>query len=163
MLNPVLRALWIYGGLLWAVSQGSHADTSVSIRGVIVAPPSCVVNGGTTLNVPFGDNLMTTRIDGVNYRRTVPYTLTCTNLPHNSMTLKLTGTGAVFDATALATNKADLGIRLYLNGNRWNLNTPVSFTYPNRPGMEAVPIKKSGSMLSGGAFRAVATLVAVVQ
>lgn len=70
-------ALLIGGGLLWAVSQGVQADVNLSIRAVIIAPPPCVINNGSTLDVPFGNDLLTSRIDGVNYRRGVPYTVTC--------------------------------------------------------------------------------------
>lgn len=163
MLKSNSRLLLAYGCLLWALSQGAQADVNVTIRGVVVAPPSCSINRGTTLAVDFGDNLMTTRINGVNYRKTVPYTLTCTGLPSNGMTLRFTGTGAAFDSTALATSKSDLGIKLYINSAGWGLNTAVRFTYPTLPRVEAVPIKKPGVTLTGGAFTAVATLVAVVQ
>lgn len=63
------------GCLLWAVSQGVQADTNLIIRATIIAPPPCVINGGGTLDVPFGNDLQTSRVDGVNYRRNVPYTV----------------------------------------------------------------------------------------
>lgn len=152
-----------YGCLLWMLSQGAQADVNVTISGVVVAPPSCVINGGNTLTIPFGDDLMTTRIDGTAYRRAVPYTVTCTNVPSNAMTLELKGAGAAFEAGVLATNKTDMGIRLLVNGVNWPLNSTVKFTYPTLPGMEAVPVKRAGSTLTGGAFSAVATLVVAQQ
>ena len=158
-----LGAVFICGCVLMSVGQMVQADVGLAIRGVIVAPPSCVINGGSTLNVPFGNDLMTTRIDGVNYKRAVPYTVTCTGHSSNGMTLKLQGTGTSFDNTSLSTNNPDLGIRLFINDSVWPLNTLKNFTYPTLPTMQAVPVKKPGSTLIAGAFSASATLVVAQQ
>ena len=138
-------ALLIGGGLLWAVSQGVQADVNLSIRAVIIAPPPCVINNGSTLDVPFGNDLLTSRIDGVNYRRGVPYTVTCDSPFSNALTLELRGTGASFDGRVLLTRKPDLGVKLFINGADWPLNTAVNFTYPNFPVVQAVPVKRAGS------------------
>lgn len=158
-----LGAVFICGCVSLSVGQVVQAEVGLTIRGVIVAPPSCVINGGSTLNVPFGSDLMTTRIDGVNYKRGVPYTVTCTGHTSNGMTLKLQGTGASFDGTSLSTNNTDLGIRLFINGSVWPLNTLKNFTYPTLPTMQAVPVKKPGATLIAGAFSASATLVVAQQ
>lgn len=155
-------AVWACSWLLLAVSQSALA-IGVSIRGVIVAPPTCIINGGSTLNVPFGNDLMTTRVDGVNYRRAVPYTVTCTGLPSNGMTIKLQGSGAGFNSAVLGTNNVNLGIKLFINGVAWSLNNAVNFTYPSLPTMEAVPVKNPVGTLSAGAFSASATLVVALQ
>lgn len=158
-----IYALVVWSALVGIPTQTARADLNVTIRGTIVAPPSCVINGGNTLTVPFGNNLLTTRVDGVTYRRSVPYTVTCTGAPSNAMTLTLKGAGAAFDAQSLATNNTDLGIRMYVNGALWPVNTVVKFTYPVLPVMEAVPIKKVSSTLKGGGFSAVATLIVAQQ
>ena len=149
--------------MLLTLSPLTVAQVNVAIRGVIVAPPTCIINGGKTLNVPFGNDLMTTRVDGVNYRRAVPYTVTCTGQISNGMTLKLQGSGAAFDASTLRTSNSDLGVKLYINGAVWQLNTLVNFTYPALPRMEAVPVKRPTSTLQAGAFSASATLVVALQ
>lgn len=157
------RAVFIGSGLLWALSLGVQAETSVTIRAVIIAPPPCVINSGSTLNVPFGNDLLTSRVDGVNYRRDVPYTVTCDSPFSNALTLELKGTGAAFDSRVLVTRKPDLGVKLFVNGADWPLNTAVNFTYPNIPVVQAVPVKRVGSKLTGGAFDAAATLVVDYQ
>ncbi|ANF84540.1 exotoxin [Pseudomonas antarctica] len=157
------RALLIGGGLLLAVSQSAQADTSLTIRAVIIAPPPCVINSGGTLDVPFGNDLLTSRVDGVNYRRDVPYTVTCDSPFNNAMKLELKGTGASFDSRVLLTRKTDLGVKLFVNGADWPLNTAVNFTHPNFPVVQAVPVKRAGSSLTGGAFDAAATLVVDYQ
>ena len=157
------RAVLLGGGLLWAVSQGVQADTNLTIRAIIIAPPPCVINNGTTLDVPFGNDLLTSRVDGVNYRRGVPYTVTCDSPFNNAMTLELKGTGASFDRNVLLTRKPDLGVKLFINGADWPLNTAVNFTHPTFPSVQAVPVKRVGSQLTGGAFDAAATLVVEYQ
>lgn len=164
MIKPFMARLAIAcGAALLPLCEGAMAQVSVYIRGVILAPPPCVINAGSTLNVPFGDDLMTTRIDGVNYRRGVPYTLTCGPQPSNNMKITLQGSGAGFGSAYLGTSKSDLGIKLLLNGAAWPLNNAVNFTYPTLPVIEAVPVKKPGSTLTGGAFSASATLVVALQ
>ncbi|NVZ18272.1 fimbrial protein [Pseudomonas costantinii] len=157
------RAMFLGGGLLWAVSHGVLAETNLTIRAVIIAPPPCVINSGSTLDVPFGNDLLTSRVDGVNYRRGVPYTVRCDSPFNNAMTLELKGTGASFDQNVLLTRKPDLGVKLFVNGADWPLNTAVNFTHPNFPVVQAVPVKRVGSSLTGGAFDAAATLVVEYQ
>lgn len=158
-----LRDAFGCGCLLLMLGHGAVADTRLSIRGVILGPPPCIINGGNTLNVPFGDSVMTTQVDGVNYLKQVPFILTCGPQPSNAMTLKLSGIGAGFDSTVLSTSKADLGVMLLLNGSSWPLNQSENFTYPTLPRMEAVLVKKAGSTLTGGAFSATATIVVALQ
>lgn len=158
-----LRTVLVGGCLLWALSQGAQADVNVTISGVVQAPPPCVINDGSTLTVPFGDALQTTRIDGINYQRKVDYKVSCEDPSSNAMTLELKGSVAGFDAKSLATSMADLGVKLFVDGVDWPLNTAVKFTYPTLPDVQAVPVKRPGSTLSGGGFTAVATLVVVLQ
>ena len=158
-----LRAILIGGGLMLTASQTVQADTNLTIRAVIIAPPPCVINSGATLDVPFGNDLLTSRVDGVNYRRDVPYTVRCDSPFSNALTLELKGSGAAFDSRVLMTRKTDLGVKLFVNGSEWPLNTAVNFTYPNIPIVQAVPVKRTGSKLTGGAFDAAATLVVDYQ
>ena len=58
---------------------------------------------------------------------------------------------------------ADLGVKLFVDGADWPLNTAVKFTYPTLPAVQAVPVKRPGSTLTGGGFTAAATLVVVLQ
>lgn len=158
-----LRVALACSGLLLTISQGALASVGVDIRVEILAPPPCVINGGSTLNVPFGDELMTTRIDGVSYRRDVPYTLRCDRPTSNAMTITLQGTGAAFDGGALSTSNSDLGVKVFVDGTVWPLNNTLDFTYPNAPRMEVVLVKKADSTLKGGAFSAAATIVVGLQ
>lgn len=143
--------------------QGMPAQaetTFVQVQVTVVAPPPCVINGGQTLEVDFGNEIFTTRVDGNNYRQPIPYTVECSDYSTNAMTLEVQGVEAGFGANVLHTNKPDLGIALFSgNANEpLKLGTPIQFTYPAIPVLSAVPIKRPGSKLTAGDFLTAATI-----
>jgi type 1 fimbria pilin len=138
------------------------ADSTISVEVTVVAPLPCVINGGQTIEVDFGNDVVTKQVDGRNYRRPIPYTVQCTGNTTNAMTLQMQGNGAGtgFQLNALRTNNPDLGIALYSdNGNNpLQLNNPIQFTYPAIPTLSAAPVKRSGGTLKAGTFSAGATI-----
>jgi type 1 fimbria pilin len=162
------KSRWVCGVLCTAVSAlyalGAVAATStVMITVTVIAPPACTINGDQVIDVDFGSELLTTRIDGSNYLRTVDYSLECKDNTSNAMKLQIQGTPTAFDGSALQTNMADLGIALKANGTALTINDWVNFTYPDKPVLQAVPVKLAGSTLSGGDFSAGATLMVDYQ
>lgn len=152
-----LAAFILFGSLAQA------ASTVVRVTVTIVAPPSCVINNNNLIEVSFGNDVMTTRIDGSYKKQRVVYSVECKNAPNNAMKMRIQGTGAGFNRDVLRTNKDDLGVALLRNGNQQPINTWVNFTYPNLPTFEAVPVKQAGATLSGGAFSAGATMTVEYQ
>ncbi|HID9469481.1 TPA: fimbrial protein [Serratia liquefaciens] len=144
--------------VLMLLGSPVRAATSIKVTVTIVAPPPCVINNNNLIEVNFGNDVMTTRIDGSYKKQSVLYSVECKNAPNNAMKMQIQGNSAVFDRDVLQTNKNDLGIALLRNGNREPINTWVNFTYPNLPKFEAVPVKQAGATLSGGAFSAGATM-----
>ncbi len=136
----------------------AQAVTTIKVTVTIVAPPPCVINDNNLIEVNFGNDVMTTLIDGSYKKQPVVYSVECKNAPNNAMKMQIQGNSAVFDGDVLQTNKDDLGVALLRNGNRQPINTWVNFTYPNLPTFEAVPVKQAGATLSGGAFSAGATM-----
>ncbi|MGQ8775442.1 fimbrial protein [Serratia sp. NA_112.1] len=134
------------------------AVTTLTVTVTIVAPPPCVINGNNVIEVNFGNDVMTTRVDGSYKKMPVAYRVECTNAPTNAMKMQVSGNGAGFDSGVLQTNRADLGVAFVRNGNRVPLNSWLNFTYPNTPTLEAVLVKQAGATLSGGAFSAGATM-----
>ncbi len=118
----------------------------------------CIINGGRPIEVDFGDEVMTTRIDGANYRRAVNYTLTCSGQSSNGLKLQVQGAASGFDGQLLRTSKDGLGIALLNGGRRWPVNQWLSFTYPAAPTPEAVPVKSASARLTAGEFTAGATM-----
>jgi type 1 fimbria pilin len=148
-------------------SQGWAATVNITVKGVITAKPKCDINAGKDINVSFGDNLLTTKIDGVNYRKRIPYFVSCTgDISGTNALLKvsLQGVEPGFGKGLLRTNNANLGIKLLQeNGEQVMLNTWLNFTYPNTPLLYAVPVKRDGNTLQGGIFSGAATLIVDVQ
>ncbi|MGG1905314.1 fimbrial protein [Enterobacter ludwigii] len=164
-----IKKKWVYsvGGVCLFVSLcgfKAAAETAlVTIKVSVIAPLPCVINGDKTIDVDFGSELLTTKIDGVNYLKTVDYSLECKENTSNAMKLQVQGSATSFNRSALQTNMADLGIALTANGSALTINDWVNFTYPDKPVLQAVPVKRSGSTLSGGDFSAGATLMVVYQ
>ncbi|MCW6016555.1 fimbrial protein [Serratia marcescens] len=143
--------------MLYGPQAQVQAATTIKVTVTIVAPPPCVINNNNLIEVNFGNDVMTTRIDGSYKKQPVVYSVECKNAPNNAMKLQVQGT-AGFDSEVLKTNKDGLGVALLRNGNRQPINTWINFTYPNLPTLEAVPVKQAGATLSGGAFSAGATM-----
>lgn len=142
----------LYGPLAQA------ASTVLKVTVTIVAPPPCVINNNNLIEVNFGNDVMTTRIDGSYKKQPVVYSVECKNAPNNAMKMQIQGTGAGFDSEVLQTNKDNLGVALLRNGNRQPINGWINFTYPNLPTLEAVLVKQAGATLGGGEFSAGATM-----
>ncbi|MGL5388526.1 MAG: fimbrial protein [Enterobacterales bacterium] len=131
----------------------------VNVRGTIILPPPCTINNNQTIRVDFGDEVMTTRIDGVNYKQTIVYSLDCDIQKSNDLKMSIQGGTAGFGTGLLSTSKSDLGIALYYGTQQLNINTWFNYSYPNKPVLYAVPVKRSGATLTGGEFTASATLL----
>lgn len=139
------------------------AFTPVYITGTVVAPLPCVINGNKIIDVNFGDDLLTSGVDGKNYIKTVDYSLECNTGGRNALKLQVQGNSASFDGSALQTNLANLGIALKANGNALAINGWINFTYPYKPVLQAVPVKRTGSTLANGKFTSAATLMISYQ
>jgi type 1 fimbria pilin len=147
---------WL-GGLLMLSALSAQAQTLIVVN-VTVLASSCNINGGRSINVDFGDDVVTTQIDGKNYRQQVVYSLTCSGLSNNSLKLQIQGSTASFDNQLLQTSNDGLGIAIFSDNQRLSVNQWLSFTYPNIPVLEVIPMKLPGAKLKGGAFTAGATM-----
>lgn len=150
-------------GLLALMPLWCLANTMVTVKVTVVAAPPCIINDDQAIDVDFGSELLTTKIDGSNYIKTVDYTLECKNNTSNAMKMQVQGSATTFDSSALQTNMKDLGVALKANGSALTINNWMNFTYPNKPVLQAVPVKRAGSSLSGGDFVAAATLMVAYQ
>ncbi|MBH3259845.1 fimbrial protein [Serratia marcescens] len=149
-------------GVLTGAPPRVGAVTPVTVKVTVVAPPPCVINDDNPIMVEFSE-VMTTRVDGNNYKMPVNYTLTCTGNSSNAMTLTIVGNAASFDGTALQTDKAGLGVRLLKGSVPYTINSQIKFTYPGKPELYAVPVQQSGITLTGGEFSAAATMNVAYQ
>lgn len=151
-------ALTLLAAITAGISQ-AHAAGEMTFKGTLIEPPPCVINGSKPIDVDFGTTVMTSRVDGVNYIKDITYSLVCDKPALNTMRMQIKGTAAPFSAAALNTDKADLAITIKSGGKEFPVNTWLNFTHPTQPVLQAVPIKKAGAELKGGAFAAQATMM----
>lgn len=163
-LNRVVAHAWALRGLYLALLLTSPLTTAapavslVTVTVTVQAAP-CVINGGRQIEVDFGDEVITSRVDGHNYTQPVPYSLDCQGATSNEMTLEIQGISAGLGFNVLGTDQANLGIAMMLgDGQPFPINRQVRFTYPNVIELTAVPIKFPGSTLKAGGFSAGAVL-----
>ncbi|AHY09708.1 fimbrial protein [Serratia plymuthica] len=145
-------------------SMQAQAFPNMAFYGTLNAPPPCTINNGEQVDVDFGDRVGVNKVDGQNYMQTVNYRITCVpGVSGLAMGLKVTGSATGFDDAALQTNITDLGIRLLQNGQAFSLNKRINIDAASPPVLQAVPVKKPGVELKGGAFTVTATLLADYQ
>lgn len=148
--------------LVLGMSSAVAATSNLTISGNILLPPPCVINGDQTITVDFTNEVMTTRVDGINYRQPVPYTLECSAGNTNALKMQIQGMDAGF-AGALQTSKGDLGIALSSDSQVMPVNSWLNFTLPDQPKLFATLVKRPGSTLTAGYFTSAATMVVDYQ
>jgi type 1 fimbria pilin len=154
LVSALSLALWV--GMPAALA----ADTAtITVRVTIMAPPPCVINDNNLIEVNFGDDVLTIRVDGKAYKRKpVTYSVDCSGGPSSAVKMLIEGSGAGFDSEVLQTDQTDFGIALLNNGRRYPINSWLNFDASSPPSLEAVPVKRVGARLQGGAFSAGATM-----
>ncbi|CAN7539314.1 fimbrial protein [Aquipseudomonas alcaligenes] len=130
------------------------AEDNMKFSGRLIGPPSCSFNNDKVLEVDFGE-ILTSKIDGKNYRKDVDYTLTCTNA--SKVNMRFCCGSAGFDG-AIDVRVVGFGIKVYANDKALKIGDTYSYTYPNNPKLSFVPVKKEGATLKGGDFSAGTTL-----
>ena len=160
------QGLWAGGWLaLTLLSAGLPVTAAENMRfyGTLIEPPPCQVNGDRAIEVDFGEDVLTTRVDGVNYSKPINYTLDCTGAGTRAIRVQIQGAPASFNGNVLATvERSDLGIALKLAGV--GLTMPINSwvkleSTSTKLDLQAVPVKAPGSQLTAGRFTAGATMV----
>ena len=156
----------VLGTMLLVSSSLTVANTVavVTVLAFVTKSLDCVINNNQAIEVDFGNDVITTKVDGKNYMQPVKYTLRCGGDTVNTLKLQIQGEPAWFNPALLATvQQSDLGIEIWADGISLPANSWLNFTYPNVPLLSAVPVKRSGSTLSAGKFSAAATMKIEVQ
>ncbi|QNQ55446.1 fimbrial protein [Serratia liquefaciens] len=137
------------------------AEGEMSFKGTLIEPPDCTINGGQTIVVDFGNEVMTSRVDGQMYSKPVEHGLKCDGLKIPGMKLKIEGIPASFDDKSLKTSNEHLAIQISADSKPLSINTWLKFdhgTTPQIPKLTVVPLKKKDGVLKGGEFTATATM-----
>lgn len=169
MLHYILRGIVICSIAVSGMVTAGTNSTILSMKGTLIVPPVCTLNGGQKINVVF-DEMGISDVDGINNTKTVDYGLVCQSTNNNPWVLNLTvrGEATSYDSAAIqaqinGSSSTDLGIKLLLDNKDFILNKPIIIRPNNPPVMTAVPVKNPGATLPEGAFTATATLVATFE
>ncbi|AZP32240.1 fimbrial protein [Cronobacter sakazakii] len=155
-----MKRLISFLSLAALMSFAAQGEDNLAFHGTLVAPP-CTVNNGQTIEVKFGDNLGTTKIDGINYKQPVNYSISCAaDYSINSLAIVVeTSRPASFDSAAVETDKNGLGIHISMDGTAAVFAKRVAITdLSSLPVIEAVPVQAPGVELTEGPFDATMTL-----
>lgn len=153
------RALCAALVALGATAQPVMATSSSTINvTVILTAEPCKVNNNNIIEVNFGNDVQTKLVDGSYKKMQVPYTVDCPAGAPNAMNIRIDGTGAAFNPDVLMTNVSNFGIALLADESALPINRSKNFTYPYMPRLYAVPVKRPGATLTGGAFFAGAVI-----
>jgi len=153
----------IFFAALMPAASVLAANGDMQFKGTLVVPPVCTISSGNTIDVDFGD-VGVNKVDGINYIQPVNYTVSCTaSTLQWATTLTLSANAPTYDPAAVQTDVTDLAIQIQADGKPFTINQPIPLDPAKPPVLKAVPVKKPGSTLTGGAFKATATLLAVMQ
>ncbi|WP_208904700.1 fimbrial protein [Serratia plymuthica] len=150
------------GGIIFPFSIWAY-DISINISGQITIP-ACIVNNGEVIDVYFGDELLTTRVNDGLYTKSIKYNFKCSGNPSNNLRMKVKGEVSNFNSKLLKTSNVNLGILLEKESSPLPLNQWVYFPYQNEaPSLQATLVSLSGEKLSAGTFNGTATLMVDYQ
>lgn len=159
----ITRSLWL---VLLAAGTAAQAADNMQFSGALMEAPPCIINDKQEIKVAFGGQVLSAKINGVNYRKPLPYTLNCGNpgATYGGVVITLRGLASGFDRTALQTNIEGLGIRILQSGEPLEIGRLVKVIDTNNPPIfEAVLVKAENVKLQDGPFAATATLLAYYQ
>ncbi|HHL2502357.1 TPA: fimbrial protein, partial [Yersinia enterocolitica] len=136
-LATLLVAQMLFSGTVLAAGE-------MNFKGKLIEPPNCTINSGKPIEVDFGNEVMTSRVDGKLYIKPITHGLKCTSPELKAMKLQIKGGGASFDGKSLKTSNENLAIELQANGKKLNANEWLNFDYTDEasvPKLTAVPVK----------------------
>jgi hypothetical protein len=159
MIEPLMAVLLV------SLSSAGLADTTttVNISGTLVDAPVCTVNSNNQVNVNFGTDIITYQVNGTNYKQQIAYTLTCTTLSQQGLTMTLNGTAASFNSGLIKTSNSGLGIQLLNGTTAIAPGSAIKFNYTTQPVLYAVPVAQDARTLATGPFTGTATMVITYQ
>lgn len=166
-MKTIRYGLWTTVLLLAGPGWADEAQNLV-LRGTVNVPPPCTLDESGTVKVDFGSQLGIRKVASGIYREKVPLMLKCEESSLSwQLVLTVTGNAAGFDAdraTVVTAEQADLGVKLYVGGEPFELDTPLKVNGNTLPEIEAVLVQNGDdAVLEEGTFTAQATLRAEYQ
>lgn len=168
MINPIATAVALFLILFSTevIALTPQQQVTLNIRGRILEPAPCLITGSGSnglISIEFGDNVRTDYIDGVNYAKSIEYSIHCTSNYNNALAIKIIGTPAEFGQGLLVTSVDNLAIKFNNSSTGFPVNTFLNFVYPSIPKLFAVPVVHPGIELRGQPFNATAIMQVYYQ
>lgn len=126
---------------------------------VEVLGPSCTVNNGEIIEVDFGDEILSTKLNGANYKQSFTLSIQCNSATANTVYLAFQGEQWEPGINALKTSKENLHIEFYRGWNLILLNEKVAVPKDELYFFQATPRKFGSVKVQPGPFSASATTV----
>lgn len=147
-----------------ALAEDQQNTVMVTVSVTINASP-CEINNNQNIDVDFGDSVITTDVMAGTVEKTINYMLDCSNADTaKTLKMRISGTGADFNADLLQTSIPELAIKLKADGTDFPLNTDLTLaTTTSKPNLVAVLQGKPGARLPTGGFTAGATMTVDYQ
>lgn len=125
---------------------------------VEVLEPSCTINNGETIEVDFGDEVLSTKLDGNHYHQTFFVNFQCNTSTPNTIFLKIEGEQWESSIKVLKTSKENLNIEFFRAGQWFPLNERLEVNPLSSYAFQAAPYKVGNVKVQAGPFSAAATL-----
>lgn len=156
-------ALFLLAGIVMAWQCRASDTRDLEFHGTLRLR-HCYINNNQLIEIHFGE-IGVNKIDGNNYKQSIPYTVVCDDpsTTTQTLTLSMNGSGSSFDQNGVETSVSGLAIRLFKDGSPMELNKPFAITYSAPPVLEAAPEKDVSAHLTAQNFTAAATLLAEYQ
>ncbi|MGG7779870.1 fimbrial protein [Klebsiella aerogenes] len=151
-------------GLVISLFSINSFAATVTVKGTVILPTCTIKSSSSVIQVNFGDDVITTRIDGKEYKKQkIEYSIQCDgDMSSNSgLQISISGSPASFDSSLLKTNVTGLGVRFLNGSNNLSLNSgSAKFDYINDtpPTIYAVLARDASVTLASGAFSASAMM-----
>lgn len=149
--------------LAWQISHQALANANINFSGTLINAPNCTVNGNNSVDVNFGDNIVTRQVDGNNYKTRIHYDLVCTSMASKGLRVAISGNPAAFGIGLLSAGKNGLAIQLWNGVVKVANAEQLPFTYPDTPELWATPVALDNTTLTAGTFSSTASLVLSYQ
>ena len=163
----LLRVLTLFalGLIALGAVQAKESNANARFSGVLIQAASCEIEGHSTpILVLFGNDVITTRINGLNYMQNIDYKLNCSSNNAAGMRFQIKGPALNFSGRqVLDAGNNGLGIALYRDSGQINPNQWYSFNYPRLPRLSAAPIKRQNANLTLGQFAVISTFIVEYQ
>ncbi|MGN8010271.1 fimbrial protein [Enterobacter sp. 22325] len=156
-------ALLCMSSVVYAVQEGDYSV--MAITGTLVDTPECTINDNNQIDIDFGEDVIISRIDGLNYKNTpLVYHLECNSLAKNTLRMIVKGPPASFDKTLIGTDVEGLGIRVFLYDTvPIEQGTTIGFKYGEIVKLSVAPVLQNGITLRAQPFRGTGTMVIEYQ